>query len=270
VTATLNPALYQFANQLGDVLVLAQALVSRQGQAFELRHVDDRANDIRQLREVKPDALRTLAQFTAEGAYRPLKSAPNLAAGWRTVAADVEDLGVALERLYPGAIADWFAASGPVPPVTNYREFTARQSGMYRITTMLDDAQAARVASACCDARFCLKRRLWTVPGLVPDEAGVKSTIPCLEPCAVFLEFARKAVRLEQEDKMHLELSAGEVATLEGTGRLALEATPAGREADFSQPSNPRRVRLLLSRLESLPRPQGGAKEAGDPSSMSL
>jgi hypothetical protein len=269
VTATPNPALRQFAAQLGDAFVLAQVLVRRQDQGFELRHVDDRSVDARQLRELAPEALRTLAQFTADGAFRPLKSAPNLASGWRTVAADVEQLGVALERLYPGAIADWFAACGPVPPVTHYREFAARQSGMYRITTRLDDAQAGRVAVACCDARFCLKRRLWTVPGLEADEAGAKSVIPCLEPCAVLLEFARKAVRLEQEDKMTLELSSGEVATLQETVRLALESKTAGREADFSQPGNRRRIRLLLARLESLPLPQSAAGEANDHSQES-
>jgi len=264
VTVTPIPALRQFAARLGDTFVLAQVLVRRQGRGFELRHVDDRSVDARQLRELAPEALRTLAQFTADGAFRPLKSAPNLASGWRTAAADVEQLGVALERLYPGAIADWSAVGGPVPPVTHYRECTARQSGMYRITTMLDNAQAGRVAVACCDARFCLKRRLWTVPGLAADEAGAKSVIPCLEPCAVLLEFARKAVRLEQEDKMSLELSAGEVATLQGTLLLAREAKPAGREADFTQPDNPRRVRLLLAKLESLPRAQNGAEAAGD------
>jgi len=264
VTATPNPALRQFAAQLGDAFVLAQVLVRRQDEGFELRHVDDQSVDARQLRELAPEALRTLAQFTADSAFRPLKSAPNLASGWRTVAADVEQLGVALDRLYPGAIADWFAARGPAPPVTHYREFTARQTGMYRITTMLDDSQAGRVASACCDARFCLKRRLWTVPGLETDEAGAKSVIPCLEPCAVLLEFARKAVRLEQEDKMSLEFSAGEVATFQETVRLALESKSAGREADFAQPCNQRRVKLLLAKLESLPRTQSCADEASD------
>lgn len=264
MTAIPNPALRQFAAQLGETFVLAQVLVSRQGQGFELRQVADRSVEARQLRDLTPDALRNLAQFTAEGAFRPLKSAPNLASGWRTVAADIEELGAALERLYPGAIADWFAAGGPTPPVTHYREFTARQTGMYRVTTMLDDAQAARVAGACCDARFCLKRRLWIVPGLAPDGPDAKSLIPCLEPCAVLLEFARKAVRLEQEDKMHLELSAGEVATLHETARLALEAKPAGREADFSQPDNRRRVRLMLAKMESLLRAPPGAREGDD------
>lgn len=262
MTATPNPALRQFAAQLGDAFILAQVLVCTRHQGFELRHIADRSADVRQLREVRPEALRTLAQFTSDGAFRPLKSAPNLASGWRAVAADVEQLGVALEGLYPGAVADWFAAHGPEPPVTHYREFTGRQTGMYRVTTMLDDVQAGRVAVACCDARFCLKRRLWTVPRLAPDDPGAKSVIPCLEPCAVLLEFARKAVRLEQGAKMHLELSAGEFSTIQETLRSALETNPAGREADFSQPGNRRRVRLLLARLESQPGDQNPAEES--------
>ena len=120
---------------------------------------------------------------------------PNLRAGWLCRAASDAELEAALDQLYPGAIADWFAAHQPLPPVTHYRDFTARQSGMYRITTMLADAQAAQVTRVCCDARHCLKRRLWTAPGLAPDAADAKSLIPCLEPCAVMLEFARKAVR---------------------------------------------------------------------------
>jgi hypothetical protein len=104
---------------------------------------------------------------------------------------------LALNGLYPGALADWFAAQAPNPPVTNYRDCTARQSGMYRITAKLGDTQAAAVIGHTCDAAHCLKRRWWTVAGTEPDQAGLKSIIPCLEPCAVLLEQARKAAREE-------------------------------------------------------------------------
>jgi hypothetical protein len=97
--------------------------------------------------------------------------------------------------LYPGAVADWFATQAAQPPVTSYREFTSRQTGMYRITTHLDDAAVAAVIHACCHKDFCLKRRLWTVEGAAPDAADAKSLIPCLEPCAILLEAARKAAR---------------------------------------------------------------------------
>jgi hypothetical protein len=71
---------------------------------------------------------------------------------------------------------------------------------MYRITTMLTDAQVGEVIRAVCDKGHCLKRRLWTVPGTPPDEAAAKSLIPCLEPCAVLMESARKALRAAQQE----------------------------------------------------------------------
>jgi hypothetical protein len=72
---------------------------------------------------------------------------------------------------------------------------------MYRITTMLNDAQAAEVIRCACDARNCLKRRLWAVAGLERDGAALKSLIRCLEPCAVLMESAREAVRAEQQQQ---------------------------------------------------------------------
>ena len=161
------------------------------------------------------------------------------------------ELATTLNQLYPGMIADWFAVQSPRPPVTNYREFTNRQSGMYRITAMLDDDQAAQVARACCQKRFCLKRRIWTVNGLAPERVEEKSLIPCLEPCAVLLEFARKTMRIEQEKKLKLELSPSEALTTAAALRTALAHPDSNlREADFDAPGNPRRVQLLLAKIQ--------------------
>ena len=180
---------------------MAQALVSRIGSGFELRHLSDRSVPANTLRTVPVTQLRELARMTESGVFRPLKSAPSLRTGWRAIAHSEEELGVALNHLYPGALADWYAARTPQAPVTNYREFTKRQSGMYRITQLLTDQQAAAVIQACCDAHHCLKRRLWTVAGLHSDASHSKSIIPCLEPCAILLESARSAVRADQADQ---------------------------------------------------------------------
>ena len=196
-----NPAMESFVTRLTGERLFAQALIRRTADGFELRHVADRDADATTLRLLPVAGLRALAQNTRTGAFRPLKSAPNLASGWRVGARDAAELETALNQLYPGALADWFAAQTPTPPVTHYREFTNRQSGMYRITALLTDAQAAQVIRAGCAKEFCLKRRCWTVAGLSPDDVAEKSLIPCLEPCAVLLEFARKAMRLEQEEK---------------------------------------------------------------------
>lgn len=247
-----NPALTAFITQLGDELVFTQVLVRRVDSGFELRHAADSATPPDSLREVAIEALRELAQTTETGAFRPLKSAPNLRRGWRTSLPDERRLETALGHLYPGAIADWFSARQPELPVTHYREFTSRQTGMYRITTMLDDAQAATVIRACCDAQFCLKRRLWTVPGLEPDADGVPSAVPCLEPCAVFLEFARKAARIEQNEKVTASVSSDDLETVLAALAAGTGASSAGREADFGDAANPRRMRLVWEKLRGL------------------
>jgi hypothetical protein len=252
MAAVNNPALAAFSAAIRPELPLAQVRVRRLAAGFELRHINDREAGDDTLRPVSAGELRALASHTATGEFRPIKAAPNLRAGWLCRVASDAELERALEQLYPGAIADWFAAQQPMPPVTHYREFTGRQTGMYRITTMLTDPQAARVIRACCEARFCLKRRRWTVDGLAPDAAEAKSLIPCLEPCAVMLEFARKAVRIEQEeDKPTLTLAPSEVASLLAALDTALAHPPAGqREADLSAADNPRRLQLLRGKLQ--------------------
>jgi hypothetical protein len=251
MSAVTSPAWDRFIALLGRELRVVQVLVRRVEAGFDLRHESDRAASADALRSLPVEELRSLAQSTATGAFRPLKSAPNLPSGWRVEAPSSAVLHDAIDQLYPGAVADWFAAQSPAPPITHYREFTERQTGMYRITTMLNDEQAGRMIAACCDARFCLKRRLWTVAGLEPDSAGAKSLIPCLEPCAILLEFARKAMRLEQEEKATTELSVGEmesaVAALEAVLR---RPESAEREADFGAPANSRRVQLTLDKLK--------------------
>jgi len=245
--------LQTFLAQIGRELVLGQALIRRVETGHELRHVADRDHDSKSLRELRLSDLRELACFTDSGAFRPLKAAPSLRTGWWVRLRDDDALDVALNQLYPGAVADWFAAQSSGPPVTNYREFSERQTGMYRITAMLDDAQATRVARACCHKRFCLKRRIWTVNGMAPESVEEKSSIPCLEPCAVLLEFARKAMRMEQEKRLKLELSPSEAVTLAVALRTALAHPDTTlREADFDASANSRRFQLLLEKIQPL------------------
>ncbi len=247
-----NPALAAFCTQLGTELMLAQVLVRREATGFDLRHASDRDAAEGGLKSVPLADLRTLASQTAAGEFRPIKAAPNLRSGWLCHVGSDAELEAALNQLYPGAIADWFAAQQPVPPITHYRAYTARQTGMYRITTMLTDAQAAQVIRACCNARFCLKRRLWTVDGLAPDASEAKSRIPCLEPCAVMLEFARKAVRIEQEEgRPTLSLAPSEVTSLLAALDNSLaHPLPGQREADLAAADNPRRLQLLREKLQ--------------------
>lgn len=232
-----NPALEALVARLAPELVFGQVLIQRHGQEFALTHEADRGAD--SLRAVTIQELREIAQFTERGAFRPLKSAPTLRRGWQCRARAAAELDAALRHLYPGAVADWFAAQQSLPPVTHYRDYTARQTGMYRITTKLDDAQVAQVARAGCHRQFCLKQRLWTVEGLPPDRRADKSELVCLEPCAVLMEFARAVLRIEQQ--------GGEAVTVSGS-----DAPSDGiREGDFSSPLNPRLVQWRLEKTKS-------------------
>ena len=254
MTAVANPALKAFIAQLGDEFLLGQVVIRHTGRGYELRHESDRQRSPEDLRLTPVTRLRELAQYTATGAFRPLKSAPNLQRGWRVVAENDDELETALQALYSGAVADWFAARLEPPPVTHYRECTERQTGMYRVTTMLTDRQAAQMTRACCHRRFCLKRRLWTVGELPTDAPGEKTLIPCLEPCAILLEFARKALRIEQENEAPLATpAAGTLESLEAALETALNAPPSTeREADFNSPNNPRRLQLAIEKLKPL------------------
>jgi len=246
-----NPAIAALVGKIESELVFGQLLIRRSGAAFDLRHADDRDTSESKMLRLTREELRRWTQRTEADAYRPLKSSPTLAPGWTFHCADVESLDDALQIVYPGSVPDWYAALSEVPPVTEYREFTNRQSGMYRITQLLSDSQAASVIQATCDSKFCLKRRLWSIQGLPPDSPEAKSIIPCLEPCAVLLEFARKAMRIEQEEKVAVEISGSELSSIEAALNYAIEVEFAGaREADVNEASNRRRLQLLLIKLK--------------------
>jgi hypothetical protein len=195
---TDNPWLNFFIGARWDEVVIAQVLVKRTAGGFELRHVDDAGAEVGRLKAVRAIEARRIANFTAAGEYRPLKSTADLARGWMIRANSAEELGEALNHFYPNSLADRFALNQKPTPITGYREFTARQTGMYRITTFLSDADLERVIGGLCSAK-CLKQRLWTSGAIPTERPEGKSAIPCLEPCAILLEAARKEVRALQQ-----------------------------------------------------------------------
>lgn len=243
ISVVRNPALEALVVCVAPELLFGQVCVQQRAPGWALRHEADRG--VENLRVLAVPELRELAQFTARRAFRPLKSAPTLRRGWQCVALDAAELDAALRHLYPGGVADWFAAQQPAPPATSYREYTARQTGMYRITAMLDDAQVATVARAGCHRDFCLKRRLWTVEGLLSESVMEKSELACLEPCAVLMEFARAVMRIEQK--------GGEAVSVSGSAAPSDQAGGAEvREGDFSSPLNPRLQQWRLEKIRAV------------------
>lgn len=267
MSAIPNIASSTFVAEMGEEIVVAQVWIHRTSHGFELRHIDDRTAGTEKLTQVQLGELRRIATFTATEAFRPLKSAPNLQSGWVLFVSSEAELERALNQLYPGAMADWHAARALDPPLTSWREFTLRQTGMYRITQKLTDEESARVIRTACHPRFCLKRRLWTSPHTPSEAASEKSIVPCLEPCAMLLELARKAMRIQQEETILVELSPSELRTVVSELESSLDAPERHlcREADLQDARNPRRVQLLLEKLrEHLSRARS-ASQTSDP-----
>ena len=257
-----NPALDAFIASIPPEKIWAQVLIQVADGTFTLRHLADRDLPSAELKTVSIPDLRKLAMFNAAGQFRPLRSAPDLSRGWIFTCNPAAELWRALQELYPGSIPDWFAAQSATPPVTNYRDFTNRQTGMYRISQLLTDDQAAAAIRACCHPRFCLKHRRWSVQGLEPDSAETKSSIPCLEPCAVLLELARKTARIEQEEKLDVQLTGSELESLLAATEAALQNNIfTERTGNIGSSSNPRRLQLLLEKFKKVSAKDGNEEK---------
>ncbi|MGI8437178.1 MAG: DR2241 family protein [Chthoniobacterales bacterium] len=181
--------------------------------AFELRHRGDAGqHDLQTHRE--PEAALEIARFDDVGAFRPLKTAPNLRRGWRLVLPDETEVRRALELFYPGRLAVLQAHENGALDTTPLRETLARQTGMYKVAAEISDAQTDEVvANVCRSDGGCLRTILWprdangaAASGLLPatkfdpsfDQTGrAEDTRPllCQEACNLLVAAARKFVR---------------------------------------------------------------------------
>ena len=160
------------------------------------------------------EAAVAIAQYDDAGAYRPLKTAPNLRHGWSLVLPDAAAVRIALEFFYPGRLPAYVAWRRGALKTTALRETLGRQTGMYRVTAKISDAQADElVGSFCRSDSGCLRTILWkrdvedTTPStLLPaekfdpahDQTGRgEAAVPllCQEACNLLVAEARKVVK---------------------------------------------------------------------------
>lgn len=203
----IDPPLAHFLASLEVEQVCVQVWIARLPQGgFELRHQADRHLPAEALRLVDPSQLHALAQRTDEGQFRPLRSSPDLARGWRTLARNKIVLGEALETVYPGFLADaWSLDTGRAKPI-HWEAYLQRQLGRARaLATFSPIALADAIHTGCAPDR-CLRRRTWSAPLANPSEpATYKSSIPCLEPCPVWRRWALELDAPEPKDPSHAE-----------------------------------------------------------------
>lgn len=207
----------------------------------------DREANPATLREVSLTELRRVVQFDLAGQYRPLRAAPTLVSGWRHLARSEGDLGTALQAVYPGSVSDaWALANGTDSPA-RFEEVAARQLGKGKQLRELGGAPLAIAVRAGCGPEVCLKRRHWTATNLAAEAGDRKSAIPCLEPCPLFLGFARTCVAMDQQPRVSAEFAPEDWASLLAAARYAAASPPRGiPEGDLAHPLNRRRLARLI------------------------
>ena len=136
-------------------------IAEKPGEGFVLIHRDDESrNDL--TRYTSAADASEIARFDDAGNYRPLKTAPNLRHGWRLVVQDLAVLRIALDLLYPGRLAAFFAWKQGTLITTPLRETQERQTGMYRAAAKISDDEAnALVGNFCRSDGGCLRTILW-------------------------------------------------------------------------------------------------------------
>ena len=162
---------------------------------FEIRHERDRAAAAEALRNFRePDEALALARTTTEGKYRPLKTAPNLAGGWRFAGLTEDELGEVYAHLYPAAPVHCYVQSRGRLPVVSFREASRRQTGMYAGVDALTQVEVGALVEGCCSEKRCLRHATWSSQGEVAEggSAGpaVFGGVPCPAPCSVFFSVA--------------------------------------------------------------------------------
>lgn len=185
---------------------IGEVAITRNPNQFELRHVEDSGReDLRTF--ARAEDARALANLDDLGLFRPLKTAPNLAHGWRLLIADMAGLRQALEYFYPAMLGVQASAQqGELTPVS-LRTTLGRQSGMYRVTQRLTNAQAdTMIGSFCRTDGGCLKTILWQIADgvpitlLPPEKFSPPSStnewpLLCHEACNLLVAEARKIVK---------------------------------------------------------------------------
>lgn len=185
-TACSKPALDFPVRRVGQVVI---------SETHELRHRNDFAAEDSSLRVIADwAAWRELLRTDTHGEFRPLKAAPNLPRGWRFPLASEADVALALQFLYPSALANWHLWEHRTLPVIPYLDTADRQTGRYRIVRALTATALEDLTQTVC-ATGCLKQRLWGPNPAHLNAATGELPLICPEACNYFIERAREKIK---------------------------------------------------------------------------
>jgi len=187
-----------------------------EGGQWVIGHRRETGEDLQEYERAAAAVL--ISRFDEEGEFRPIKTAPGLKMGWRLRVDSMEGLRQALEGFYPGTLGLAAAHEDERLEATPVRETLNRQTGMYRVTGLIEKGELRElVETACRSSDGCLRRHAWTLgageetPSFEDDKRQLNGdplgdgepVIPliCREICAPLVGAARKVVKGRQAEK---------------------------------------------------------------------
>jgi sirohydrochlorin cobaltochelatase len=176
---------------------IGQAIFKADGDGFLICHAEDTGRGDLQNFSDPHDAAAIVLHDDA-GNYRPLKTAPNLKHGWSLRVASLADLHLALDLLYPAALANWRALLRNEKITSPLRDTVNRQTGMYRVTGLITDEEAQGIVDSLCTPN-CLRCIQWPIPSdAKPPVVPIREKeIPllCIDACSLLIAEARRVVK---------------------------------------------------------------------------
>ena len=176
---------------------IGQAIFKADGNGFLLCHAEDAARGDLEIFDNPHDAA-AIALHDDAGDYRPLKTGPNLKHGWGLRVASLAELHLALDLLYPAALANWRALLRGEKIASPLRQTVSRQTGMYRVTGLITDEEAQGIVDTLCTPG-CLRCIQWPIPSdAAPPVVPIKEKeIPllCIDACSLLIAEARRVVK---------------------------------------------------------------------------
>jgi len=176
---------------------IGQAEFKPEGEGFSVCHFEDATRSDLEIHTSPHDATK-IALYDDAGNYRPLKTAPNLKHDWLLRLSSLADLHLALDLLYPAALANWRALLRGENIASPLRDTVNRQTGMYRITGKITDGEAQGIVDSLCKPG-CLRQIQWPIPSEAPQNTIHlrEGEIPllCIDACSLLIAEARRVVK---------------------------------------------------------------------------
>lgn len=183
----------------GTFLTFGELALTRGGDgSFEARHLKDHASTGTLVEIASVRGLRDLSKYDAAGNYRPLKTAPGLVSGWRTLTPSPSEFLNRLDAVYPGLFATWISYQRAETVPVALLQTLGRQTGMYRFAGTITPEMGEEIKRDLCGAG-CLRHVTWPIEegGHASAPEAVNAAIPllCTEACTFAVSRARELAK---------------------------------------------------------------------------